>query len=1045
MNNDVEFATAGEVLLRAAVLPLPPGGSTRPAPPSDRPEDPDRLRDRVVRLAADPVLMAAVRLASPSLADKVRRAVAGEPLKPQRLRRLAVSLAKYQLRMAHRATPFGFFAGVALAGFGNAVAAEWGGRHRSVSRPDAGWLDAVVTTLLAGPGVLERTRLVANNLHTVRDGRLVLLDRHDGAGAQQLAHSVRMTAVVRRAMERAAEPIAWADLVTGLAEQSPRAPDGAVERAVRQLTRSHFLLSDLAPPPDCTTPLGHVLDRLDGCDHPLADALRAVHATLEALDAAPPDGREAALTTATERMRALHPAEDLIQSDLALDARVVLPQEVAREAERAASALWRTSLIRPGSPHLRDYHLAFLERYGTERAVPVLELLDPGRGLGLPDAYRKRPAPRPEPHPGTERRDRVLGELFLAATRHTAAGDTPEVVLDDEALRALSPEEPRALPACLELGAELFAASRQALSDGDFRLVLGANPGSPLAGATFSRFAPVLGEDAARVRNLIRRGRAGAPEGERTACVAYRPRVMRSANVATVPQWLTHRIPLGVGPAAAEGTEDLRLADLAVRADLEGLRLVDLRTGRRVRPVSYSMLNPGSGHLPQTARFLLELGQEGQDWCLPWNWGAWSAAPVQPRVTYGRTVLAPARWLPDRALRDAAAAGGRPWAGQVATWRRRWGVPRHVQLTRADNHIPVDLDDPLHLLLFQEELKRAKGLSVVERFDGEQGGGWLSGPDGGHAAELVIPLLARPARKAPAPAPAPPPLAAARSRGSHAHVPGGEWLYAKLYVPEPFQAQVLTRHLHHLTDPAVLAAAGADTWFFLRYADPDAHLRLRVHGKPAQLWPVLLPQLRLWAEGLRDAGLAGRLVLDTYDPEIERYGGSAAQAHVERLFHTDSAVVTHQLALSEQDLTGVPDRTTLAALGILDILTRLATENEALGLLGSDTVLARRGEVPRDHKDALAALLDPGGRPRPPGASADLTARWADRAAALAELQQALATTAPGTASRAQIALSLAHMHCNRLLGIRQDEEVLAHATAREALALRLGRRRHGR
>ncbi|WP_326810374.1 lantibiotic dehydratase [Streptomyces scopuliridis] len=434
---------------------------------------------------------------------------------------------------------------------------------------------------------------------------------------------------------------------------------------------------------------------------------------------------------------------------------------------------------------------------------------------------------------------------------------------------------------------------------------------------------------------MIRRSHESTSESERAACVAYRPRVMRSANVATVPQWLPHRIPLGVGPAATDGTEDLNLADLAVRADLDGLRLIDLGTGRRVRPVSYSMLNPSSGHLPHTARFLLELGQEGPHWCVPWNWGAWSAAPAQPRVTLGRTVLAPARWLPDRALRDAAEAAGRPWHGEVASWRQRWDVPRHIQLIRADNHIAVDLDDPLHLLVFQEELKRVKGLSVVERFDGARHGGWLAGPDGAHAAELVIPLLARPARKAPAPAPLSPAGVTPARRGAYAHVPGGEWLYAKLYVPEPFQARVLTRHLRHLTDPAVLAAAGADTWFVLRYADPEAHLRLRIHGKPAQLWPVLLPALRLWAEGLRDAGLADRLVLDTYDPEIERYGGSAVQARAERVFHADSAVVIRQLGLPTDDLADVPGRTALAALGILAILTRLRTEDEALGLLGN--------------------------------------------------------------------------------------------------------------
>lgn len=56
--------------------------------------------------------------------------------------------------------------------------------------------------------------------------------------------------------------------------------------------------------------------------------------------------------------------------------------------------------VHRGNPHLRDYHLAFLEKYGTDRAVPVLELLDDARGLGLPRAYRQ-PEAMPSPSPGS--------------------------------------------------------------------------------------------------------------------------------------------------------------------------------------------------------------------------------------------------------------------------------------------------------------------------------------------------------------------------------------------------------------------------------------------------------------------------------------------------------------------------------------------------------------------------------------------------------------------------------------------------------------------
>ncbi|WP_336049118.1 lantibiotic dehydratase [Streptomyces sp. CA2R101] len=1054
---DVDF-TCGEVaLVRAAALPLPQPPDDAPVrPPRPSAGDPDeegRLRRQVNRLAADPRLMEAVNLASASLAAEVDRVVAGERLRLKSLRRIAVSLTKYHSRMSHRPTPFGYFAGVGVAGFGAAPAREPVGGGRSVTRPDADWLDGVLATLLDIPAAWQCARLTANNLHTVRDGRLVLVDHHDRTGTQQWAGSVRHTRVVRHLLAAAALPTPFAALVEEGKRAFPQAPGGAVENSIAQLVRGHFLLSELTPPPDCTTPLDHVCDLLHGVDHPTVHQLHAIRAELRSLDTASPDSRGARLTAVRARMRALQPAADVLQADLALDLRLTLPHEVAREAERAATVLWRTSPVHRGNPHLRDYHLAFLDRYGTDRPVPVLELLDEARGLGLPREDRQHGAPPPAasaaPAADAPARDRVLGELLMDAARRGSA----EVVLDEEAVRALQPAERGPAPPSMELGAELVAPGRDALCGGDFHLVLSPHAVSPLAGAVFSRFAPVLGDrSAGRIRDLARHTERTAPEDEIPACVAYRPRVARSGNVSAVPQWLSHRLPLGVGPAVAKTADDLRLENLAVYADPDRLRLVDTSTGRRVRPLSYSMLRPSSGHLPYVARFLLELGQEGQAFCAPWSWGSWASAPALPRVRHGRTVLCPARWLPDRALRAAADGGDEEWERQVGRWRQRWDVPRQVLLTKADHRIAADLDDPLHLMAFRDEVRRSPGLTVVEQFGGTAGRQWFRGPEGSHAAEFFFPVFARPTgrgtsrdtrRALPAPVPVPPLARGADSgRGTRAQLPGGAWLYAKIYLPRARQSEVLARHLAPLTDPGLLRRAGADQWFFLRYEDPAPHIRLRFHGRPKSLWPVLLPELHSWAQTRTEAGLLAKVVLDTYEPETERYGGPAALPHAERFFHADSESVVTLLAGSSGRLG---DPTLQAALGILDILTHLGSPEQALGWLSTPSVLAHRKDVPRAQKQAAAALLDPHGRPRPPATADGRCAGWSTRGPALAGLREVLTAGEEDGDRTGRIALSLTHLHCNRLFGPRPEQERSAHVTAREALALWLGRKRHDR
>ncbi|NEW77728.1 lantibiotic dehydratase [Streptomyces rhizosphaericus] len=1004
----------------------------------------------MAELASIPELMAAVELASPSLAADVRRVVEGHSVRRKVLRRVTVALTKYHLRMVQRPTPFGLFAGVVLADLGRYPRLDIGRGHRSVSRPDAGWLHKVLESVLTVRPALRRARLLVNNLHTVRDGRLVLVDFHSGSG-HKLAPSVRYTPVVRAVLRAASEPTAWGDLLKVVRDQFPRAPEEAVERCLEQLAGSQFLLTDLAPPADCGAPLEYLLNRLDGLESPIVGKLRGIQEALHALDATARGARHAALIAARDRMQELALVEHPVQCDLLFDARVTLPSEVGEEVARVTDVLWRIAPEHPGNKRIGAYHRRFLERYGTGRSVPVLELLDEARGLGLPRAEGGSTAEHGAA--AAAKRDRLLGELLCDAMRR----GTQEIVLDDPTVLRLSPDRPPRTPRSADIGVEVVAASWEALCAGEFRLVLGLGVTSPIAASAFGRFMPALGATAeAQVQQLIDHAEAMDSTGELAAMVSFRPVIARSANVTTVPQWLPHRIPLGVAPAAAFTAHDLSLEHLGVRATTDRLELVSTTTGQLVRPVTYSMINPQSGHVPDVARFLIELGQQQEQLFGGWSWGVWSTAPALPRVRYGRSVLCPARWSPDENLfAESSECDESQWAAQVGRWRQQWGVPRHVLLGRGDNRIAVDLDDPLHLLVFRGELRQGPGLAVIERFGGAPSNEWFRGPDGPHACEFYFPVLRNGRathvkaangsnyrdRQAPDDAVH---EGGPTANGVSRHLPGGEWLYAKLYVPEHHQLAVLTRHLGRLTEPT--SGALTDTWFFIRYADPEPHLRLRFHGKPKALWGELLPVLRSWAAELGEAGLLSRLILDTYEPEIHRYGGTEAITHAEQAFHADSLAVVHHFMSPARQLVDLPD-VSLAALGVLEILSHLcSTTSEMLHHLGGAPILALRGRVQRTEKQRLCTLVDEHGRTRQPVVGD----RWQTRRTALLEFREVLHKNAldqgqPAGITTGAIAMSLAHMHCNRLLGIDREKEMLAYVTARESLTLRLDRMRYGR
>ncbi|MFE4977504.1 lantibiotic dehydratase [Kitasatospora sp. NPDC056651] len=1068
-DQDALFTATGPVLLRAPALARPHRHTSGPDTSGPGAAGPDEgaLVAHLAEAAADPVLCEAVEISSPSLADLLHQTAAATTddahlptaLRPTALRRAAEAVGRYRLRMATRPTPFGLMAAVAPARFGTRAEVRWDGAERRAFRPDLGWLLPLLDRLRTDPRVLAGLSLAADQQITPRGDRLVLPylperrtatgtapsagSAAGGAGPQPVTErTVRATAVVRAAVRHAAGPLRHADLLAALAADFPAAPTEAIASLVRTLVVQGFLLTDLTPPPDCTDLLGHVLDRLPD-DHPVRTELATVRDLLERASALPRGQAGAVLREARRRMAGLAPTDRPLHADLALDAEVVLPEQVRTDLERTATLLWRLSPPATAPEHLRAYHAEFVERYGTDSPVPLAELLDPDTGLGPPAGYRRpagaRGAANPQPaRPRTDAdaaRDRVLAELAAGALVDREPGaPLPEVVLDDELLARLvpSPGEPGTAadtpPASLELYAELAADSLDALDAGHFRLVLSPTAGSDRAGATFGRFAAHLaGGEAEGGGALLATAAGTAPEtGEvLDAHLEFTPYRPRHANIALTPRWLTHRVAVSAFPDPG-GPTALPLDDLVVLADTERLTVHSRSLGREIRATAHHALNLRTG-APNAARFLQEVALTGQRPWQPWDWGAAAGAPALPRVRRGRVVLAPAAWRLTAPV-PSADTPYEQWADGLDRWRRRWGVPAAVRLLSGDQRISLHLDDPWHRRLLHSQSRSAQPTVLQEDLTGDGDTGWLHGPGGAHTTEIVVPLrrAARPAHPAvrrPLPAPHP----------RTPELPGGPWLFARLAAAEARHDEILADHL-----PRLLAAlpGSVDRWFFIRYRDPAPHLRLRFHGTPADLAAGLLPALHDWAHDLRRAGLVADLRLDGYLPETDRYGGPAALAHAERVFHADSLVSLAALRLARTARTAPGEL--LAAVNLTATAQAFLAARPAPPPVGTWVAATYpkselHHQAFRTHRAAALRAIGPDGPTAPAGgllpADPALTAAWQQRAALLADYAPQLTPPAAGPALA-----SLLHMGHNRLIGIDREAERRAYALARGTL-----------
>ncbi|MFF9091000.1 lantibiotic dehydratase [Streptomyces sp. NPDC014991] len=980
---------------------------------------------------ADPLVRLAIEVGSPDLATALHRTRPDDPA----ARRVRGKLARYLIRMCTRPTPYGMFAGVGLAHWADHTdIAVVAGPPHTRTRPDMEWLLGLVHRLEEDPEIRAGLRLVTDPSVSLREGRALLPDGRSGGGSTM---SVRLTSAVRHVLETARQPTPPHELAAGLARLAGATPEKA-GALVDRLYAQGFLRSDLQPPLTGGDPTGHLVRRLAAVPgaSDVASRLGRLSDDLTKWDRLPLPDRIEARRELVARARALQPAAagvGVLQTDMALTlGGRGLHREVAAEAARAAELLLRLSPYPAGLPRLESYRRSFQSKYGAERQVPLLELIDPDVGLGLPTALGANGSP-----PHNQRRSRLLLDLALAANReHRQA-----VELTDRQIEELSvcPLDPGLCPPSVDMALFLTASSAAALDAGDFKLVVGPNLGAPAAGRHLGRFADLLGPAAYAGLDGIARQEQMSHPNTLLAELVYLPGRARMANVTVRPAVRTHEIVVS-GVAGVPLRRVAPLDELVVGIDSGRLSIEWPAAGVRVVGVQGHMLN--SLNAPPPVRLLLDVAMDGRHQFTPFSWGPANALAFLPRIQHGRLVLALAQWRMDGG-RLSTNASGEAFAEALASWRECWAVPDRVYLSSGDNRLLLDLSDTDQVELLRDEMRHLPegqcGL-LQEALPGPEDA-WL--PDGGRGrvCEIIVPLVRTPPRgrdvgNAPAdnppatetgaPAEAAPvvrgPTPVGPRAGLRLKPPGSDWLYLKLYGRPWQQDELIAGPL--LTFGEFATASGlADTWFFIRYADPEHHLRIRFHGDRSALLGPLMDQTCRWADDLLQAERVTRFAFDTYERETERYGGGDGMRVAEAIFGADSASVAELLKASEDGTLGL-DRTDVAVSSVDDLLDSLGlTPDEQLAFCRSlCEVSPEGGQLYRQHGPRLRATL---GRPDHPDTAAvdPLFVRRRATLAPAVALLTALGRDGGLVRNHTELCRSYVHMHLNRLLSLDGTDE----------------------
>jgi len=959
----------------------------------------------------------AIVLGNPALFEAFERA----KISLKDIDKVVSKILRLLIRMSSRPTPFGMYAGISVGSWSNhsdlVIASE---PASTATRLDSEF--AAKLALSMEQKYLKSLLLFANPAVSIRRNRVYLLEKAPTLNELDVdGLSIQATPEIVDVLKLAHEPAPYSRLAevlgaTGMTEEDAHG-------ILSQLVETTFLLTNLrASAVEAAAPsMMSALSDIAECGEKsllfnMAKNSALIDKSIDTIDTSKLN------TMVREGGDVVSTAAGMgLQTDTALStAGGTLNKAVATAVSRMVELLIKLGCVESGALHIADYRDRFLAKY-DHREAPCLELLNQDVGLGLPNsADGQRQAPI------DAKKQRVMNGLVHKAIRNHQF----EIVLDDAVIESLSDKPPSRdkLPSSLDAFVTILASSLADLDAGRF-VIASCRPVAG-AGRNLGRFADLAPLPVPSALAECDKAEQAVEPDAVIAEVCSIPRTLRVANVRSARHARGFEIPVHSGSKASNA---IGLDDLLVGVENGRFYVRSLKLGCRVRTSVTNLMNAKFD--TAIARFLGDVSKDGILEIVPFSWGAASQSVFLPRLRYDKFIISPARWHLSSA--DIPIEPGLPaekFSHWLAAWRTEWFVPRYVYLTQGDNRLLLDLDNSQHRDELRLELSAVKQHELIQLEEAfcqpEQL--WLQGEDGHFVSELVVPLIKGPSA-----------TNSSESAVNYAFdpqsisiatrikPPGQIWVFAKFYCGQNLADDLISGPLLDLSE-SIAADRLSRLSFFMRYGDPDSHVRQRFLVKDSQAADEVYRRICQLGSNLIAEELCTRLTFDTYDREIERYGGPEAIDSAECLFAADSEAVAKLIKL---DAAGQWQYSR--------IVTAAATSDRMLTSLGLDPAARvdwyRNNDIARNesgadyrlHKDELMALFvtDKNAPHQPLDA---ILAEWKSSLSSVGAKYNSLNASASLSRDLLWIYRSFVHMHCNRL-GLNNQQEAQAISLAHRA------------
>jgi lantibiotic biosynthesis protein len=542
----------------------------------------------------------------------------------------------------------------------------------------------------------------------------------------------------------------------------------------------------------------------------------------------------------------------------------------------------------PVNSNLKDFISRFKERYGDSE-MPLLPVLDTDTGIGYA-------------HLGKKGHSKLTDELNLPVQNKNMA-ETEDIISFSGIEKILYAQINKAL---------IQNASVVYLNDE----VLASLPGRkiPLAPSMAVIFRKpsatslhIEGVSGASSISLLARFAHGDPEIHKMvseiaqheqdtnqevmlAEISHLPEE-RAGNVISRPVLRAYEIPY-LAKSLLESKKQIHPNDLTISVQNNRVVLRSKALDKEIIPRLSSAHNYSTSSIP-LYRLLCDLQNQNHHSFLGFNWlPSHYNTKRLPRLAYKNIILAPATWELDKAdFSDILDVNAQDYKEKVSTLKTAWKLPNLFVLAEGDREMLVDVNCFESVYSWIDNIKSKSSITLKE-FIYNPADSVVKNQKGQPYTNQFIACLIN--NK---------PLYSKHGLGSyteyksqHAFSIGSEWIYYKIYCGQQIADRLLTEAIM----PLVNELEQIDHWFFIRYYDPEFHIRLRLHVSDINSITSVIQAVHEKLKFYTATGVVWKMQTDTYQQEIERYGISSMDVS-EQVFYIDSINALQIIANTPED------------------------------------------------------------------------------------------------------------------------------------------------